>query len=117
LSIAFVKTELNEADRKGARELLRVMGNKDILDFLGKKPKPAKVQTFLQLIYTFNRIAWGIRSEFLSKRAIFGMWLPLWFCENWRKLKPLIERERKRRKIYGDKLYGHFEWLAEKLGL
>ncbi len=110
LSVFFVRGELNEA--KEARELLRLMNKQNILEFLGKEPDPAMVQSFLQLIYAFNRIGGGIRKGYLSQSAIFVIWQPYWFIQKWTDLKPLIEQERNGRE--DEKLYEAFEWLATK---
>ncbi|MBM3257622.1 MAG: DUF4760 domain-containing protein [Candidatus Nealsonbacteria bacterium] len=112
LSVSFVKGELNEA--KEARVLLRMMDekNQSILEFLGKEPDPAAVQSFLQLVYAFNRIAAGIRKGYLSQIAIFLIWEPAWFLQKWLDLRPLIIQERERRR--NKKLYEDFEWLAKE---
>jgi len=107
LTVNFVKGELNYADSRGARELLRTMDYGEIL-----KLNPSETQALLQLAYVFNRIGSGIRRGYLNERAIFETWRPAWFFQNWRILRPLIESERERRK--NPDLYKNFQWLAEE---
>jgi len=110
-TLSFVSREFNEMDRKGVREEMRKMGDEDILKHLGRGPTPSDIQAqrFLQYVYAFNRIGGGIKKGYLSK-VIFETWMPFWFVDHWKKFQPLVEQERKRRKIPG--LYGNFEWLA-----
>ena len=109
ITLSFVSREFNEVDRKGVREAVRKIGDKDVLGYLGKDPAPADVQMFLQYVYAFNRIGGGIRRGYLSK-VIFKTWMPFWFVDHWKKFQSLVEQERKRRNI--PDLYGNFEWLA-----
>ncbi len=108
LSVSFVARAFDEA--KEARELLRKMGDQNILEFLGPEPDSAKVQILLQLVYAFNRIGAGIQKGYLNQKAIFDLWKPYWFYQKWMDLKALIEQERDRRKT--PDLYEHFQWLA-----
>lgn len=69
-------------------------------------------QLLLEYYYMANRVGVGIRCGLLDQQTILENWLPEWWVDIWQKLKPFIEKERKRRKI--TEIARDFEWLAKR---
>ncbi|MDD2696623.1 MAG: DUF4760 domain-containing protein [Candidatus Pacebacteria bacterium] len=109
-SLTFASNQFDRLSLIGAREEMRKLGDKDIMSYIGDDP--AKTQKFLEYAYVFNRLGEGIKNGILDESIIFQTWLPNeFFVKHWERLKPLVEKERERRKIA--ELYGSFEWLAD----
>jgi len=95
----------------GARKEMRKLGKTEIL--LHVKDDPAKIQLFLEYVYVGNRIGGGLQEKILDAKTILRTWSSQWWIDLWKKVKPLVEKERKRRN--NKKLYSNFEWFVKQL--
>jgi len=96
----------------GSRYEMSKLGAQNILDYIGDDKE--KKQKFLEYAYVCNRIGLGIYKGALSEDIIFNIWTPSWFEGTWKKLMPLVSRERKERKEQAKGAYVFFDWLAKE---
>lgn len=110
-TLKFVTRSMNHLSLIGAREEMRKMGKTDILSYVGNDP--VKTQLFLEYVYVGNRIGGGLSKGILDAQTVFGVWSSQWWLALWKKLEPLIKKEREKRS--NNKLYDNFEWLIKQL--
>ncbi len=114
-SLDFTTGQFDKLTDIGARAEFRALGDKDILEYTnyGKKDEnKGKIRNLLEYAYAFNRIGAGINKKALSEDIVFNIWTPGWIMENWRRLEPLITKEREQPGLQEKRGYLFFEWLA-----
>lgn len=110
-TLEYVSGQFDRLSALGARDELRKMGKTQVLTYVDADPSTSKTQRVLEYVYTFNRIAVGLKTGSLSEDVLFSVWPPSWFRAHWDRFEPLVKRERSP----GRNLFGSpFEWLALK---
>ena len=108
-SYKFVLDQFDYLNSIGAREELRKVHDKGILEYIGDDLQ--KEQIFKQYIYVCNRLASGMKCKAIDKAVVFSLYNHQWFQEQYQNLKPIIEKEELRRKR---PMYIHFKEIGEQ---
>jgi len=111
-TLVFVSQLMDHLDAIGARlELAKFekwaskQKEGNILSYIGEDR--TKKQLFLQIVYMGNRVGTNVNDHILDRKTVLLTWTPPWWKDLWEKLRPLVEKERERRKI--PDLYSGFE--------